>query len=280
MKINNVPSLFDGISCGQIALNRSNIQYNNYYASEIDKNAIKVTQHNYPNTIQLGDVRLVNTSILDNVDLLIGGSPCQGFSYAGDMLNFNDPRSKLFFEFVRIKNEIKPKYFLMENVWMKKQWVDIITKELGVEPILINSNLVSGQERKRYYWTNIPINGLPSNKNIHIHDIIGKDKYYGAIRGRKINGNDFYTQVVEYKNDGKSNCLTTVPKDNIVIDEFIESATSKSVKYRYYTPNEYEILQTIPLDYTKVVSDNIRRKLIGNSWTVDIISHIFSGIKE
>ena len=117
-----------------------------------------------------------------------------------------------------------------------------------------------------------------NNKNIHIHDIIGKDKYYGAIRGRKINGDDFYTQVVEYKNDGKSNCLTTVPKDNIVIDEFIESATSKSVKYRYYTPNEYEILQTIPLDYTRVVSDNIRRKLIGKSWTVDIISHVFSGI--
>lgn len=151
----NVLSLFDGMSCGQIALNRANIQYNNYFASEIDKNVIKVTQHNYPNTVQLGDVTKIEF-IATKIDLLIGGSPCQGFSFAGKQLNFDDPRSKLFFEFVRLKNELQPKYFLLENVVMKKEYEDVINKYLGVQPILINSHLVSGQHRRRLYWTNIP----------------------------------------------------------------------------------------------------------------------------
>ena len=127
----NVLSLFYGMSCGQIALNRAGISYDKYYASEIDKHAIKVTQHNYPDTIQLGSVIDIKGTDLPKIDLLIGGSPCQGFSFAGKQLNFDDPRSKLFFEFVRLKNELKPKYFLLENVKMKKEYQDVITEHLG-----------------------------------------------------------------------------------------------------------------------------------------------------
>jgi len=157
----NVLSLFDGISCGQIALNRVNVKYDNYFASEIDKHAIKVAMLNYPNTIQLGNVTQVEAKNLPKLDLLMGGSPCQGFSFAGKQLNFDDPRSKLFFEFVRLLKEADPKYFLFENVRMKKEYQDIISCNIGVEPIEINSLSFSMQNRKRNYWTNIPI--LPFN---------------------------------------------------------------------------------------------------------------------
>ena len=136
-----VLSLFDGMSCGQIALNKLGIEVDNYFASEIDKYAMQVTKHNYPNTKHIGDVTKVKGSDLPTIDLLIGGSPCQGFSFAGKQLNFEDPRSKLFFEFVRLLKETNPKYFLLENVKMKKEYQNIITEYLGVEPIVINSNL-------------------------------------------------------------------------------------------------------------------------------------------
>ncbi len=168
----NVLSLFDGMSCGRIALERAGIKVNNYFASEIDKHAIKVTQHNYPDTIQLGDVTRVKGEDLPKIDLIIGGSPCQGFSFAGKQLNFEDPRSKLFFEFVRLLNECKPKYFLLENVKMKKEYQDVITEHLGVEPIEINSNLLSAQNRKRIYWTNIPGVTIPNDKGILLKDIV------------------------------------------------------------------------------------------------------------
>ena len=177
----NVLSLFDGISCGQIALERAGIKVDNYFASEIDKYAIKVTQKNYPNTIQLGDVCNIKCNELPKIDLLIGGSPCQGFSFAGKQLNFNDPRSKLFFEFVRILKEVKPKYFLLENVKMKKEYQNVISEHLGVEPIEINSALVSAQDRKRLYWTNIPNINKPDDKGILLSDILETevdDKYY------------------------------------------------------------------------------------------------------
>ena len=164
----NVLSCFDGISCGQVALERAGIKVNDYYACEIDKHTIKVTQHNYPNTIQLGDVRDLKCSDLPRIDILIGGSPCQGFSFSGKQLNFNDPRSKLFFEYVRILKEIKPKYFLLENVVMKKEYQDIISENVGVEPIKINSALLSGQNRRRLYWTNIPNIKQPEDKNINL----------------------------------------------------------------------------------------------------------------
>tara|TARA_R100000234_G_C5003325_1_gene181367 strand:- start:3761 stop:4984 length:1224 start_codon:yes stop_codon:yes gene_type:complete len=177
----NVLSLFDGMSCGQIALKKLGIPVKNYFASEIDKFAIKVAEANFPDMIHLGDVQNVKTSgqhLLDEfdcghkIDLLIGGSPCQGFSFAGKQLNFDDPRSQLFFEYIRLLKALKPKYFMLENVKMNKQSQQIITDYLGVEPIEINSNLVSAQNRRRLYWTNIPVDGLPEDKGIVLADIL------------------------------------------------------------------------------------------------------------
>lgn len=167
----NVLSLFDGMSGAQIALNRAGIEYDNYFASEIDKYAIAVTQNNYPDTIQLGDATKVKASDLPKIDLLIGGSPCQGFSFSGKQLNFDDPRSALFFEFVRLLNELKPKYFVLENVLMKQEYQDVISEHLGVQPVMINSALVSAQSRKRLYWTNFDV-FQPEDKCIYLIDII------------------------------------------------------------------------------------------------------------
>ena len=168
----NVLSLFDGMSCGQLALKRAGIEYENYFSSEIDRSTISITQKNFPNTIQLGDVTKINLNELPKIDLLIGGSPCQGFSFAGKQLNFNDPRSKLFFEYVRVLKHINPTYFLLENVKMKKEYQDIISLFLDVKPIEINSELVSAQHRRRLYWTNIPNVDQPEDKNISIDDIL------------------------------------------------------------------------------------------------------------
>ena len=168
----NILSLFDGMSCGQIALNRLGVKYDKYFASEIDKYAIQITKKNYPDTIHIGDVTAIKAAELPKIDLLMGGSPCQGFSFAGSQLAFDDPRSKLFFEFVRLLKESKPKYFLLENVRMKKEYLDIITEHLGVKPILINSALVSAQNRQRYYWTNIPEISQPKDKGIVLKDIL------------------------------------------------------------------------------------------------------------
>ena len=159
------------MSCGRVALERAGIPVTTYYASEVDKFAFQIAQKNYPDTIQLGDVRNILPTNTADVDLLIGGSPCQGFSFAGKQLNFENPRSKLFFEFVRLLDEVKPKYFLLENVKMKKESEDIITSYLGVEPIEINSALVSAQNRKRLYWTNIPNVTQPEDKGILLKDI-------------------------------------------------------------------------------------------------------------
>ena len=177
-----VLSLFDGISCGMVALERAGIPVEKYYASEIDKYAMQVSSKNYPDIIQIGNVTEVKYYkgnllsekgyIKTDIDLLIGGSPCQGFSFAGKQLNFDDPRSKLFFEFVRILREVKPKYFLLENVKMKKEYQDVISEYLGVEPIEINSALVSAQSRKRLYWTNIPNVTQPEDKGIMLKDIV------------------------------------------------------------------------------------------------------------
>jgi DNA-cytosine methyltransferase len=273
----NVLSLFDGISCGQIALNRAGIQYKNYYASEINKYAISVTQKNYPNTIQLGDIKNIKVGCLPKIDLLIGGSPCQGFSFAGKRLNFQDSRSALFFEYIRILNEFKeinPDIkFLLENVKMKKEYQDVITKYLGVEPIEINSSLVSAQNRKRLYWTNIQEIEQPENKNINLIDILEINDLINpsAIRGRKLNkatilgrrlnergARDDYnknvslTQCLEVRasNINKSNCLTTVEKDNVLTTMPIgrhRDAFKNKLPFRYYTLKEYCRLQTIPL---------------------------------
>lgn len=302
----NVLSLFDGMSCGQIALERAGIKVDNYYASEIDKYAIQITQKNYPNTIQLGDVTTVKGEDLPKIDLLIGGSPCQGFSVAGKGLNFNDPRSKLFFEYVRLLKETKPKWFLLENVKMKKEWQDVISDYLGVEPIEINSSLVSAQNRRRLYWTNIPNIKQPDDKGILLKDILHEkpDKYIkiskkgtykrnqskaSCLTGRGHSGGNhsdmdligIATDIKGYESlkriyskYGKSPTLTTMqgghrqPKVNI--NEF---------EYRRLTPIECERLQTVQDNYTEGVSDSQRYKMLGNGWTVDVIAHILKGIK-
>ena len=174
----NVLSLFDGMSCGRIALEKAGILIDKYYACEIDKYAVKVSKANYPDTFQLGDVKdltwndsALHAHLRPKIDLLIGGSPCQGFSFAGKHLDFDDPRSKLFFEFVRLMDETKPKWFLLENVRMKQESQDIISRYLGVQPVMINSSLVSAQNRKRLYWTNIPFT-MPEDRGIMLKDII------------------------------------------------------------------------------------------------------------
>ena len=190
-----VLSLFDGMSCGQIALSKLGVKVNKYYASEIDKYAIQITQKNFPNTIQLGDVCNINPKDFMDVDLILAGSPCQGFSFAGKQLAFDDPRSALFFEFVRLLKQIRPKYFLLENVRMKKEFLEVITEQVSAcytvnnvapeykdmfgnvrfEPHFINSSLLSAQSRQRYYWTNIPNIKQPEDKGILLRDILEDD---------------------------------------------------------------------------------------------------------
>ena len=393
----NVLSLFDGMSCGQQALDRLGVNVDNYYASEIDKYAIKITQKNYPNTIQLGDVRDVKGSDLPDIDLILCGSPCQGFSFAGNQLAFDDPRSALFFEFIRILKECKPKYFLLENVRMKQEYIDIITDQVSecypeegsnkqatffdggnkIDPVLINSSLVSAQNRQRLYWTNIPNITQPEDRGIAlrdvledtvaehyqagedlqqnykggdflnpnyksqantIHDIDGKSgticagthgyangyvptpkqvgtavdirgydiikRVYspdgkspalttmqgghrqpkvvtGAWRGRyKVDGirQDHKgsvagrtKQMLELRKDEKTNALTTVQKDNVVVEP-------EKMNWRKLSVVECERLQTVSDDYTKGVSNTQRYKMLGNGMTVEVISHILSNI--
>ena len=302
----NVLSCFDGMSCLQIALDKLGIPVNKYFASEIDKYAMQVTQANYPNTIQVGNVEFVTKEMINHkIDLLAGGSPCQGFSFAGKQLNFEDPRSKLFFEFVRLKNELKPKYFLLENVRMKKESQDVISKYLGVEPIMINSNLVSAQNRVRFYWTNIQNLTLPEDKGILLKDVLeDENAIVGARRGRylvdgvrqdgKMLTAGKTKQYLEIRNDEKSNCLTTVQKDNIVIRDKSKCVRSggrgsydrhewDSVDKnhtRKLTVLECERLQTVPDNYTNHVSNSQRYKMLGNGWTVDVIAHILKGMSE
>lgn len=374
----NVLSLFDGMSCGQIALNRAGIPYKKYYASEIDKHAIKVTQHNYPDTIQLGSVIDIKGTDLPKIDLLIGGSPCQGFSFAGKQLNFDDPRSKLFFEFVRLLKECKPKYFLLENVKMKKEYQDVITEHLGVEPIEINSNLLSAQNRKRLYWTNIPGVTIPNDKGILLKDVVHENesintalsgnyaewfaknaefqlgKKYCSLSPEKAitmtarqyanwNGNYWFEILSEYivpfdktlqildkevqrgkvgyfRKDSQANRVYYIHDKAITLTGEAGGGAAKMGQYlfgcitpdrvekrqngqrfndgkkfytltaqdrhgvliegyiRKLTPIECERLQTVPDNYSAIVSDSQRYKMLGNGWTVDVIAHIFNGL--
>ena len=380
--LKDVVSLFDGMSCGQIALNRANIKYNRYFACELEKYPIQVTQANYPNTIQLGDVTKFDSraiSIWDiDCDLLMGGSPCQGFSFAGKQLNFDDPRSKLFFDFIRIRDLLQPKYILLENVRMKKESEDVITEYMGFPPQKKNSADVSAQNRNRLYWfgklnpyTNkweqipipptedkgivikdiledLPFHEIPNYlnntwcgkrrgdmvksvddskancltasmwkgqiptfvkkpiqvgtaNNIKGYDIIkrvyspsGKSPTLTTMQGghrqpkvaigrlvnrrldasgtRKDNQLELpFTTQLEVSNSEKSNCLTTVQKDNVVVQQEL---------YRKLTPLECERLQTVPDNYTNHVSNTQRYKMLGNGWTVDVICHLFSCLAE
>ena len=333
-----------------------------YYASEIDKYAMKVTQNNFPNTWQLGDVQKIDTLMntkggTATVDLLVGGSPCQDVSFAGLGKGLiHGERSNLFFEYVRLLNKLKPKYFLLENVRMKQEYQDIISSELGVKPYVYNSADCSAQNRLRWYWTNIPQDELIRQDNIVLQDILEDDgiahdlmtnkegkahcvtaRYNGAvwwnsiqrkqrtmvqvaeadtIKGydiikriyspmgksptlttmqgghrepkvamgrivnrrldengtRKDNQLDLpFTTKLEVRQDDKSNCLTTVQKDNVVTD---------GMRWRKLTPLECERLQGVPDNYTDCVSNSQRYKMLGNGFNVPTIKHILKNLPD
>ena len=386
----NVLSLFDGMSCGQQALERSGVQVDNYFASEIDKYAIKVTQANYPKTNQLGSVIDVDGYSLPKIDLILGGSPCQSFSFAGKRKGMStkdeqeiltlehylelksegfefEGQSYLFWEYMRLLKEVKPKYFLLENVMMGDKWEKILSKAIGVNPIEINSSLVSAQNRRRLYWTNIGMipGGLfgdlqsiiqqPKDKGILLKDVIEEevdDKYYlsdkminyfnsgsksqsanrmvninlksqcltasdykgaqcfktGKKEVKQINpslesgGNQPYQQNRVYDYNGMSPALCANKSDLLILDCYnnnfrndgkvgtITQHMSRSgmtngfkaiidSRIRRLTPVECERLQTVKDNYTDHVSDTQRYKMLGNGWTVDVISHILNYIK-
>lgn len=302
----NVLSLFDGMSCGQIALNRLGVKYDNYFACEIDKYAIKVTQENFPNTKQLGDVTKVDFKSLSKIDLLIGGSPCQGFSFAGKQLNFSDPRSALFFEYARALKETSPKYFLLENVRMKKEHQDVISEHLGVKPVMINSSLVSAQNRVRLYWSNIPNISQPEDKKIVLANIIenglvDRDKSYciDANYFKGTNLEQYLTKKrrqVVFEKSNKPIRLGALSKSmgSRVYHEFGKSVCisaqgggwgAKTGLYhddyciRKLTVLECKRLQTVPDNYKMNVSNAQAYKMLGNGWTIDVICHILKEMK-
>ena len=302
----NVLSLFDGMSCGQIALKRAGIKVDKYYSSEIDKYAIKVTQANFHSTIQLGDIAQVSAKKLPTIDLLIGGSPCQGFSFAGKQLNFSDPRSALFFEYVRLLKECKPRYFLLENVRMKKEYQDVISEALGVQPIRINSNLVSAQNRDRYYWTNIKCVDQPQDEGVMLEDIIELDNAESLIDVSRIkktwdtknylqydlSGKVYKSQDQRaYKLNGKHGALAAsrcASKVKVLLRDKSKCVRSggrgsydrhewdsvDNLHIRKLSVIECERLQTVPDNYTNSASNTQRYKMLGNCWTVDVIAHI------
>ena len=290
-----VLSLFDGMSCGQIALKELGIKVDKYYASEVDKFAIEQTQLNFPNTIQLGDVTKWREWDIDwsSIDLVIGGSPCQGFSMAGKQLAFDDPRSVLFFELVGIVNHVKKHNpdikFLLENVQMAKQHIKVINDYMGVYPVEINSSLVSAQNRVRLYWSNIRVKevGLfgekhtdipqPKDRNIYLKDILEKevdDKYYlsdkmiKGLNNRPKGFNTFAPVPLDYK--GKSRVLLATLYKMASNDNYINNNG-----IRRLTPTECARLQTIPDWYKWECSDTQQYKMLGNGWTVEVIKHIF-----
>lgn len=292
IRFSSILSLFDGMSCGQIAINRIGIKYDNYFASEIDKYAINITQKNYPNTIQLGDVTKIKTDDLPKIDLLIGGSPCQSFSNAnGDGKGF-EGKSGLFWEYLRLLKETQPKYFLFENVIMKKkEWEDIISNALGVTPILIDSKLVSAQRRPRLYWTNIPNVKQPDDKGILFKDILDSNSSKYELSDTLKNR---FKQT--HIDDGTKLVIGTTVIDGKIgqrdrvygINNKIPTLTATDYKQpkqvlvdgilRKVTPLEFERLQTLPDNYTQGISDTQRYKMIGNGWTVDVVSHIFKSL--
>lgn len=353
----NVLSLFDGLSGCRIALDRIGITPNKYYASEIDKYAIQVAQANYPDTIQLGSVTDWRDWDIDwaSIDLVTGGFPCQAWSVAGKQQGDKDERGMLFWTMLDIMKNVMAHnpnaYFLIENVKMKKDFEQYIThhteQALGVvHKTLINSALVSAQNRQRYYWTDFEVT-QPEDKGLVLRDVLedadtDREKSYcidahyskgasveqyerkcrrqlvmcGAIRGRYIvdgvrqdhkqSTAGLTEQRLEVRQDGKTNTLTTVQKDNVVVRQksqtiilstiykenaksmvqrdkmglVVGNETADSLTYRKLTPLECERLQTLPDNYTNHVSNTQRYRMIGNGWTIDVISHILSHIKD
>lgn len=308
-----VLSLFDGMSCGRVAMERAGITISQYHACEIDKYAIDVSHRNYPDIQRHGSV--VGYQPDRWFDYIIAGSPCQGFSFAGDQAGFNDPRSALFWEFVRILAQCKiinPGIkFMLENVRMKKEWLDLISAILGVQPICINSALVSAQNRVRYYWCNWTVE-QPVDRGIFLKDItedgeVDRDKSY-CIDANYYKGGSLknYLNKARRKNNltpGKSIALNQSSRrlmvkqyprgDNpgftkemdkcptVTANRWEQNITvsEDNISYRKLTPIECERLQTLRDNYTEGVSATQRYKMLGNGWTVDVIAHILEANK-
>ena len=291
-----VLSLFDGISCGMVALERAKIPVERYVAYEIEDNAIKISQKNYPQIEHMGDVTKADFSQYAGFDLLIGGSPCQDLSVyktssAEGWKGLDGSKSNLFYHYVRALKEIKPKYFLLENVAsMENKWVDAISKELGVNPIEINSSLVCAAERKRLYWTNIPAIGKLENRHIMLKDIV--------VNAEQVPQKYWYDKPFVYNGDDKKvQCTLDIKghrnmkevynlngKCNTILCDGDGGHRVKKVyqngRCRKLMPVEYERLQTLPDGYTEGVADSRRYTCCGNGWTVDVIAHILKNIPK
>lgn len=290
----NVLSLFDGMSCGMIALDRLGIEVTNYFASEIDKHAIKVSKENWRDTVtHIGDVTKISyengvlcTEVGDfevEIDLIIGGSPCQSISNLGDGSGL-DGKSGLFYKYLELKNAVvgrNPKAkFLLENVVGNKKAIQEISKEMGVQGVLFNSNLLSAQNRARYYWTNITFD-LPSDQGILLKDILeegvpndsiltpGRLKWLTSEKGKACLEKRY--AVID---PIKANCLTARSDAS-----WNSNYVTREGQLTRLTPIEYERLQTVPDNYTASVRNSERYKILGNGWTVDVIAHILKGLK-
>jgi site-specific DNA-cytosine methylase len=299
----NVLSLFDGISCGRLALERAGVKVSTYHASEIDASAITISSNNWPGVVQLGDVTDWRTWELPKIDLLLAGSPCQGFSFNGKRLALDDPRSRLFWEFVDVLDRVKPKWFLLENVRMEAKHAAVISKALGVEPRIINSSVLSAQHRIRYYWTNIPFK-TPDDAGIRLSSVLDDPIECAGALAKLDKGNgytcryapDATTARFLKKAEGSTSrwrawnrICETRGKANTLLTAGQSLANTGATNIAYNTPDgvglrplsitEAERLQTLPEGYTEGVPITYRHQALGNGWTVDVVSHIFASLK-
>ena len=294
----NILSLFDGVSCARIALDNLGVKINKYYASEIDKHAINVSKNNYPNIIHLGDIKDIKAKELPKIDLLIGGSPCQDLSNAQKGLGLKGTKSSLFYEYIRLLEEVQPKYFLLENV--KNKWGNVMSDYVGVDYIEINSSILSAQSRPRYYWTNIDFEKFPQKlSKTYLKDIVEKevdDKYYldkigldTLLNEVKLNNNtskDGINKVFEIPkeihkdNERQRRVYSLKSKSPTILARADTTKILINNRVRKLTPLECERLQCIPDNYTSLASDTQRYKMIGNAFTVSIIEHFLKGLKR
>ena len=295
MKVNslNVLSLFDGISGAMLALKTAGIQVDNYFASEIDKYCLDVSKQNFPNIVQLGDVKKINKNKVPKIDLLIGGSPCQDLSNAFKGKGLLGNRSSLFFEFIRIKNDLKPKYFLLENV--KNKWKTVIDNYIGEEGVIINSKYFTAQSRPRCYWSNIPIKNLKKISDKNIIDIIQNNavdkKYFfeknfmnGFKKSQATHSKSDIIKIFEISrdllkdNERQRRVYSPNGKSPTLLARSDTTKIFYKNKLRKLTPLECERLQGIPDNYTSIISDTQRYKSIGNSFTIPVIADILGGM--
>ena len=291
----NVISLFDGISVGCQALKQTNLPVDNYYASEIDEYAMTISRLNHPEIIQLGDIQELDTSVLPKIDILIAGSPCQDLSSLGKGAGLLGSRSGLFFDALRILEQTKPKYFIFENVAsMRDSDKKVISQCLGVEPILLNSSLISAQCRKRLYWTNIPGVKIPTDKGILLQDILvegfadrgkahtvltnqlpetqgGLNRYLHKSTGQIAFREKYFTEL------DKKTKLTRF-SNLLMLERNKPTELYRNGVFRHLSVNECEALQTLPKDYTAGISKSQRFKCLGNSFTCSAVEHILSFI--